>query len=264
MTYSREVALKEAQGLVGLKASDTANFKKKILDVYNSQKKLPRGVKMKAGMSWCAATMSAIAIKIGYTKIMPVECSCGQLIEEAKKMGIWVEDDAYVPQPADYILYDWDDNGKGDCTGWPEHVGMVEKVNEDTGLLTVIEGNYSKQVKRRTIGINGRYIRGYITPKYDDQNTESVPKPKELIIAKEKAKSRDAKYVGTYVTTDKVPLRAGAGTSKEVLVTIPKGTKVINYSYYTKCGVIPWLYVTVTIKDVEYQGYLTTGNLKKP
>lgn len=263
MTYSREVALKEAQGLVGLKASDTVNFKKKILDVYNSQKKLPRGVKMKAGMSWCAATMSVIAINTGYIKIMPVECSCGQLIEEAKKMGIWVEDDAYIPKPADYILYDWDDNGKGDCTGWPDHVGMVEKVNTGTGLLTVIEGNYSKQVKRRTIGINGRYIRGYITPKYDDQNAKPASKPKQLIVAKEKAKSQDTKYVGTYTTTDKTPLRAGAGATKEVLVTLPKGTKVINYSYYTKCGVIPWLYVTANVKNVNYEGYLTTGNLKK-
>lgn len=262
MTYSREVALAEARGLVGLKASDTANFKKKILDVYNSQKKLPRGVKMKAGMSWCAATVSVIAISTGYTKIMPVECSCGQLIEEAKKMGIWVEDDSYIPQPADYILYDWDDNGKGDCVGWPDHVGMVEKVNTGTGLLTVIEGNYSKQVKRRTIGINGRYIRGYITPKYDDPKAGST-KPKQPIVAKEKAKLQDTKYVGTYVTTDKIPLRTGAGVTKEVLVTIPKGTKVINYSYYSKCGVIPWLYVAVTVDNVKYEGFLTTGSLKK-
>lgn len=263
MIYSREVALKEAQGLIGLKSSDAVNFKKKILDVYNSQKTLPRGVKMKDGMSWCAATMSVIAIKIGYTKIMPVECSCGQLIEKAKKMGIWVEDDTYVPQPADYILYDWDDNGKGDCTGWPDHVGMVEKVNTGTGLLTAIEGNYSKQVKRRTIGINGRYIRGYITPKYDDQNVKPVSKPKQPIVAKEKAKSQDAKYVGTYVTTDDIQLRTGAGATKEVLVTVPKGSKVINYSYYTKCGVIPWLYVSATVNGVKYEGYTTTGKLKK-
>ena len=41
---------------------------------------------------------------------------------------------------------------------------MVEKVSGNT--ITVIEGNYSDSVKRRTIKVNGRYIRGYGVPKY--------------------------------------------------------------------------------------------------
>ena len=40
-------------------------------------------------------------------------------IEKAQAMGIWQENDAYVPQIGDIIMYDWDDNGNGDNTGWP-------------------------------------------------------------------------------------------------------------------------------------------------
>lgn len=123
---------------------------------------------MQYDWSWCACTWSAIAIKLGYLDIMPIEISCGELIKRAKNNGIWVEDDAYVPYPGDAILYDWDDKGVGDNTGWPDHVGTVVYVNKSAGYITVIEGNYNNSVKKRTISINGKYIRGYITPKYTD------------------------------------------------------------------------------------------------
>ena len=34
-------------------------------------------------------------------------------------------------------------------------------------IITVIEGNYDNSVKRRTMAVNGKYIRGYGVPKYD-------------------------------------------------------------------------------------------------
>ena len=119
------------------------------------------------GWAWCAATWSALAIKLGYTDIMPIEISCYYIIERAKAMGVWVENDAYVPQPGDAVLYDWDDNGAGDNTGNPDHIGTVESVNKSAGTFVVIEGNYSNAVKRRTMAINGKFIRGFICPKYE-------------------------------------------------------------------------------------------------
>lgn len=140
-----------------------------IVDIYNSYNgTFPRGVKMQYDWSWCACTWSAVAIKLGYTDIMPIEISCGELIKRAQTMGIWQENDGYIPKPADAILYDWDDSGKGDNTGWPEHVGTVIEVHEDAGYIVVMEGNYDDQVKKRTISINGKFIRGYITPKYTE------------------------------------------------------------------------------------------------
>jgi hypothetical protein len=88
-------------------------------------------------------------------------------------MGIWVEDDSYVPSPGDYIFYDWDDNASGDNKGYSEHVGIVEAV--ENGAITVVEGNYSNAVKRRSLKVNGKYIRGYGVPKYDEDDAASKP-----------------------------------------------------------------------------------------
>lgn len=168
MPRLRSEVVKLANSWVGLKESDGSYMK--ILDIYNSHRPLPRGVKMQRGWAWCACTWSALAIKLGYTDIMPIEISCGELIILARKMGIWVENDAYVPKPGDAILYDWDDRGVGDCLGAPEHIGVVVDVDKVRGTFIVVEGNYSRSVKKRVMQIDGRYIRGFITPKYTDED----------------------------------------------------------------------------------------------
>lgn len=181
--YSRDAAVELINSWVGLKVADGSY--KSILDIYNSQKTLPRGVKMKPGMAWCAATVSAVGVKLGYDAIFPIECSCARMIAKAIKMSIWKEDDGYVPKPGDLCLYDWDDNGKGDNKGTPDHVGMVTYVNNKAGYFVVTEGNYSKSVKKRTISINGRYIRGFITPKY----TTSTAKANTAKVARKSGQS---------------------------------------------------------------------------
>lgn len=180
-TRSKVVAL--AESWVGKKESDGSY--KEIIDTYNSMKSFPRGTRMRYDWPWCACTWSALAVKLGYTDIMPVEISCFYLIEKAKTMGIWQENDGYIPKPADAVLYDWDDNGAGDNKGNPDHIGIVEKVNTVNGTFTVIEGNYSNAVRRRTMLVNGRYIRGFICPRYDAENTKSITEiAKEVIRGK--------------------------------------------------------------------------------
>lgn len=173
MGYSRQKVVDLVESWIGKKESD-GSFKS-IIDIYNTQDKFPRGTKMQYDWHWCACTWSALAVKLGYQKIMPIEISCYYIIEIAKKMGIWVETDSYVPKPGDAVLYDWDDNGKGDNKGTPDHIGTVTYVNKSAGYMVVTEGNYSQAVKKRTISINGKYIRGFITPKYTE-NTVSAPK----------------------------------------------------------------------------------------
>lgn len=150
---------------------------KEIINIYNTQPKLPRGYKVKYTDEWCATTVSAVAVDLGYTSIIPTECSCQKMIEKAVIMGIWEENDGYTPSPGDIIFYDWQDSGFGDNKGWSDHVGIVEKVAN--GKITVIEGNYSRAVNRRLIAINGKYIRGFICPRYD---LEESPKSDAKLI----------------------------------------------------------------------------------
>lgn len=148
---------------------------KYIIDIYNSHLPHPRNTKMQYNWAWCACTWSALAVKLGYTDIMPIEISCYYIIEEAKKMGCWQENDAHIPGIGDGVLYDWDDNGVGDNTGNPDHIGTVIYVNKESGYMVVMEGNYSNAVKKRTIMINGRFIRGFICPKYTGNGAELPP-----------------------------------------------------------------------------------------
>lgn len=172
MGYSRQKVVDLVKSWQGKNEADGSY--KTIIDIYNSVAPFPRSTKMEYSWAWCACTWSALAKKLGYVPIMPVEISCYYIIEEAKKMGIWVENDAYVPSSGDAILYDWQDNGVGDNTGNPDHIGTVIEVYPSAGYMVVEEGNYSNAVKKRTISINGKFIRGFITPKYTD-NTVSAP-----------------------------------------------------------------------------------------
>lgn len=149
---------------------------KQIIDVYNSHKPLACGYPVKYTDAWCATFVSAVAIKLGYTDVIPTECSCPRMIELFRRLGEWDENDARTPNPGDIIFYDWDDSGKGDNVGSSDHVGIVEKVSGTT--ITVIEGNYSNSVKRRTLSVNGKYIRGYGVPKYDQ---ETAAKPQATV-----------------------------------------------------------------------------------
>ncbi len=170
--YASEV-VKLVRSWVGIKEGSEGH--QMILDVYNSQKPLPRGYKMTTSDPWCAAAATAVAVKLGYTDIIPCECSCGKLIQKAKEMGIWVEDESVRPEPGWYALYDWGDDGKGDCTGDPEHIGIVTEVSNSQ--ILVAEGNYSGDsdvdgMGIRTIALNGRYLRGFIAPEYDAEAVE--------------------------------------------------------------------------------------------
>lgn len=137
----------------------------KIIDIYNKQV---------GGMDyyspWCAATASAAAIEAGAAKYYPLGISCGRIIEKAKQMGIWVEDDSFVPSVGDWIIYDWEDGkdyAKYDNKSGHDHIGTVVSVGN--GTFEVTEGNMGKpsRVGRRPMKVNGRYIRGFVHPKLD-------------------------------------------------------------------------------------------------
>ena len=261
-----------AQSYIGCKESDGSH--KKIIDLYNSHKPLARGYAVKYTDAWCSTFASAVAIAAGLTGIIPTECGCEKHIALFKALGSWQENDAYVPAPGDYIFYDWQDGtnyADTDNTGAADHVGIVEKVSGQT--ITVIEGNYSNAVKRRTLAVNGRYIRGYGVPKYGSGTASAAPAApaqtaKPTVTEKkaaEAARSLDKTLAGTYAVNaaSGLHIRSGAGTGKASLAVLPNGTKVRNYGYYTLSGGVKWLYVQVTYNGVTYTGFMSSQYLRK-
>lgn len=80
----------------------------------------------------------------------------------------------------------------------------------------------------------------------------------------EYAKSRDKCLAGTYrVTATSLRLRSGAGTNKTILATMPKGTLVNCYGYYTSAANVKWLYVETTINGQVYTGFASGEYLEK-
>lgn len=165
--------LEQARAWLG--RNEAAGTHKHIIDVYNAHKPLARGYKVKYTDAWCSTFVSAVAIKCGYTDIIPTECGCQNHIELFKKIGCWIENENRTPNPGDIIFYDWDDNGIGDNKGYADHVGIVEKVVN--GKITVIEGNADNSVKRIYVAVNGKGIRGFGVPKYDKESGTATSTP---------------------------------------------------------------------------------------
>ena len=195
---ARKRLIKIANSYIG---ADQGTAKhKKLVDTFNKIK--PDGWAMTYSAPWCACASSAWAMLAFGNEIakkyFPLSANCGTIISKAKKMGIWQESDKYKPKEGDWILYDWQDSGYGDNTGSPDHVGTVMSVS--AGNIRVIEGNKHAEVAYRTIPVNGRFIRGFVTPDfgdiakaynkiYDDDKKES----------KKEDKKKDKKVKGYYV-----------------------------------------------------------------
>ena len=138
-----------------------------IIDLYNSQRPLPRGYKLQYDDEWCAATVTAAGIQARLQNIIFGECSCSRMVSLYQQAGRWMEDDAYKPQIGDIVMYRWDDGANyaaTDNTSSPNHVGVVAEVNGR--VMTIIEGNKGQKVATRSLFVNGRYIRGYCLPDY--------------------------------------------------------------------------------------------------
>lgn len=171
MSTTRSKIVDKAALYIG--STEGSKTHRDIIDTYNTFSPLPRGYKVKYTDSWCAAFVSAMAILTNNTDVIPVECSCGLMLQGFKKLGEWVENDDYRPAPGDVIFYDWTDSGHGDNAGWPNHTGIVQSADKKT--MKIIEGNYCNMVKVRTLYSGNRYIRGYGVPRYaDDSSLDAV------------------------------------------------------------------------------------------
>ena len=226
-TEARSILVSAAKSYLGF--SEASGKHKKIIDLYNSVTPLPRSYKVTYTDAWCATFVSAMAIQCGMTGIIPRECSCYYQVEAFKKLGEWCENDAYTPKPGDIIYYDWQDSGSGDNTGVPDHVGIVESVSGSS--ITVIEGNKNDSVERRTIAVNGRYIRGYGLPNYSawaKKHTKEETKVSEKWYEKS-GEWAEAKKLG--ITDGTRP--DDTATRAEVAAMILRGMKLIA----EKCGV---------------------------
>lgn len=195
----RKEYVETARSFLGVKQGSMKH--KKIIVLFNTVR--PDGWSMTYTAPWCATFASAMGIKAFGSKnaemIFPLSASCPTIINKARAMRLWKESDSYKPTRGDWILYDWDDDGKGDNVGSPDHVGIVESIVN--GYIKVIEGNKHKEVGERSIPINSRYIRGFVVPKYSRiarKHTNAWYFRRELKKILKYANDHNFKYVKEY------------------------------------------------------------------
>ncbi|MQM72843.1 MAG: CHAP domain-containing protein [Eubacteriaceae bacterium] len=108
--------------------------------------------------AWCAMFVSWCGNQAGLSSdVFYYHAYCPSGVSWYQSKGRW-QWKGYVPKMGDIVYYDWN----GDRV--VDHVGLVESYSN--GNITTIEGNYSDQVKRRTINYKSSSIFGYATPNY--------------------------------------------------------------------------------------------------
>lgn len=182
----RQRVVDTAVSFLGIKEGTAEH--KELVNIYNSQDKLPRGYQLQEEDPWCAATISVIGIMLDISHIILPEVGCGPMIELYKAQGRWMEADDYVPKPGDIWMADWEAK-KGECTGEPNHVELVEWC--DGKNIGLIGGNSDNQVKRRTICVEYVKTRGFCLPDYASLVQHYTDVPDDIWYAKEIAKATE-------------------------------------------------------------------------
>lgn len=122
-------------------------------------------------VEWCACFVSWCADQCGYIDagIIPRFSGCEQGAGWFKARNLW-QDGSATPTSGAIIFFDWVD-GDGTQDGSPDHVGIVEKV--ENGRVYTIEGNSGDACQQNSYPIGYFEIYGYGTPKYEIGGTEN-------------------------------------------------------------------------------------------
>ncbi len=117
-------------------------------------------------VEWCACFVSWCADKCGYIDagIIPKFSGCINGVDWFKDRGQWIGN-SFEPSPGMIIFFDWEDESDGGgLDGLPDHVGIVEKV--ENGRVYTIEGNTSDSCRERSYPVGYYEILGYGIPAY--------------------------------------------------------------------------------------------------
>ncbi len=119
-------------------------------------------------IEWCACFVSWCADQCGYIDlgIVPKFASCTSGMNWFKGKDQWKAND-YIPASGDLIFFDWAKNGQD---GSPDHVGIVERVED--GTVYTVEGNSGDAVRQRSYPVGYYEILGYATPTYGSNQSE--------------------------------------------------------------------------------------------
>lgn len=101
---------------------------------------------------WCAMYVSFCLHYAGVNTI-PMNARCQSWIDELQELGMYHNEEDYIPRPGDIVFFDWEGDGSSD------HVGLVAEVNGEN--LKTIEGNSLNTVRYVDYLLSDGCIQGY-------------------------------------------------------------------------------------------------------
>lgn len=127
-----------------------------------------------------------------------------------------------------------------------ENGGIDGQTGDQTGKEICVRSYYDLPYEN---AVHYRYV----------VKNEKPQKPIEKCSKTESARSFDRTIAGAYHTNDRYHLRVGAGMDKTVILTLPAGTSVRNYGYYTG----KWYLVKAVVNGIVYTGYVAKEGLTR-
>ena len=175
---------------------------------------LPRGHKAVPSDDWCAIYAAGQAHAVGLTEAYPMECSCSRIVQIAKEMGIWIENDSYIPVIGDWVLFAWKGQEGVENTMAPNHIGTI--YYSDGEKMLAVEGNKGDKVDTRALAVGDKRIRGFVHPDLSGLVGSliapvAVEKPQEPVVP---VPPVDPKLPGLYATVEQVPEWGRAAVAK--------------------------------------------------
>lgn len=264
----RDEFVNKALSWVGTKEGSKGH--KQIVADYN--KACDGGRKADTNTLWCAVFVGAVAQETDNTLNnnvgVPVDYSCGtgkhSLIEKAKAAGIWVENDGYNPIVGDVIIYAWNDpHPTEDNTSGHDHTGVVTKAGKTS--FTVTEGNRKNSVSNRTMKVNDKFIRGFITPRFADE-VAPAPAPTPTPEPTPAPAPVGTKYKVTGVKTN-LRIRKAPTTTADVIGRLANGDVVTVYEEVNGFGKLEncecYTDPTLTKRTTCKLGYASLSYMRK-
>lgn len=181
-----------------------------------------------------------------------------QVVEEAGFWaGIYCNQDWY-----DHVL----DVSQFDCPFWVARYGTNNGTMQTKPVVDHVLYAWQYTSKGKVSGISGNVDLDVLYGEIATGPQGDAPEEGAIRVdhtQTDYAQSFAKGYAGTYTTKTDLYLRTGAGTAKQALVVMPKGTQVRCYGYYTKQsdGTV-WLYVVATVDGVTYTGFCARNYLK--
>ena len=176
---------------------------------------------------WCAMFISWLANQVGIlNNLIPKQSYVPTMVTWFKNKQQFKARGLY-PQIGDIIFFDYNGNGTSD------HVGIVEKC--ENGIITTIEGNKSKMVKRCTYNVNNSGIYGFGIVAYpEEKQEENLTKEythKQFVGDVQKAIGAKVDFIaGTETLSKTVTVSATKNRTHAVIRPIQKYLYALGYT----------------------------------